>query len=76
MKKSMIRKVRELCGLQVVKTASGLVMATEYTTNVAENANSQIKSWCKEKLPLHEFIKKLKGLVDAQEYQYIEAISG
>ena len=75
MKKSMIREVREFCGIPLITTVSG-DMVEEFTTNVAENANSQIKSWCNQKLPLHEFIKKLQDLVDAQEYQYVEAISG
>ena len=75
MKKSMIREVREYCGIPLIKTLNG-DMVEEFTTNVAENANSQIKSWCNQKLPLHEFIKKLQDLVDAQENQYVEAISG
>ena len=29
----------------------------QFTTNDAENANSQIKAWCNEKLPLDEFQK-------------------
>ena len=32
----------------------------EFTTNGAENANSQIKAWCNEELLLDEFITKLR----------------
>ena len=66
-KRSMLTGVREKCGITNGK---------EFTTNGAENANSQIKPWCYEKLPLDEFITKIKGSIEAQEYHYIEAISG
>ena len=48
----------------------------EFITNGAENANSQIKVWCNKKLPINEFITKIKDLIKAQVCQYFKAISG
>ena len=58
------------------KGKSGITNGKQFITNCAENANSQIKAWCNKKLPLDEFITKIKGLIEAQKYQHIEAISG
>ena len=68
----MLRCVREACGLPVIYQAKmASIYVLEYTTNVVENANSQIKSWCDAKLPIDQFINNLKELVDAQEYSLV-----
>ena len=48
----------------------------EFYTNDTENVNSQIKFWVTEKFPLDVFIQKMKDLIECQERQYINAISG
>ena len=48
----------------------------EFYKNDIENVNSRIKFWVNEKLSLDEFIQKMKDLIECQERQYIDAISG
>ena len=45
----------------------------QFTTNGVESMNAELKRWVDSKLPINQFINKLKMIVDAQENQYRDA---
>ena len=71
-KSTLLPSTRKACGFTTLKE----VNKPEFHTNDIENVNSQIKFWVNEKLPLDVFIQKMKDLIECQERQYIDAISG
>lgn len=75
-KTSMIYSVRKDCGFDIKTNVDNNSYVNEFYTNVAENANSQIKSWCNGKSDLATFLQKLEKLIEDQERNYIDAISG
>ena len=62
-------------GLEVFEIGNGDQYLAQFTTNDVESMNAELK-WCFAcKLPIDQFIKKLKMIVDVQENQYLDAIS-
>ena len=72
----MLPSTRKACGFTTLNDVNGKEYVPEFYTNDIENVNSQIKFWVNEKLPLDVFIQKMKDLIECQERQYIDAISG
>ena len=72
----MLPLTRKACGFTTLNDVNGKGYVPEFYTNDIENVNSQIKFWVNEKLPLDVFIQKMKDLIECQERQYIDAISG
>ena len=75
-KSTMLPSTRKACGFTTLNDVNGKEYVPEFYTNDIENVNSQIKFWVNEKLPLDVFIQKMKDLIECQERQYIDAISG
>ena len=73
---TMLPLTRKACGFTTLNDVNGKGYVPEFYTNDIENVNSQIKFWVNEKLPLDVFIQKMKDLIECQERQYIDAISG
>ena len=72
----MLPLTRKACRFTTLNDVNGKGYVPEFYTNEIENVNSQIKFWVNEKLPLDVFIQKMKDLIECQERQYIDAISG
>ena len=70
----MLPSTHKACGFTTLDDVNGKEYVPEFYTNDIENVNSQIK--VNEKLPLDVFIQKMKDLIECQERQYIDAISG
>ena len=73
---TMLPLTRKACGFTTLNDVSGKGYAPEFYTNDIENVNSQIKFWVNEKLRIDVFTQKMKDLIECQERQYIDAISG
>ena len=72
----MLPLTRKACRFTTLNDVNGKGYVPEFYTNDIENINSQIKFWVNEKLPLDVFIQKMKDLIECQERQYIDTISG
>ena len=63
-------------GFTALDDVNGKEYVPEFYTNDIEDVHSEIKFWVNGKLPLDVFIQKMKDLIEYQERQYIDAISG
>ena len=72
----MLPSTREVRGFTTSNDVNGKVYVPEFYTSDIANINSQIKFWVNEKLFLDAFIQKIKDLIECQERQYIDDISG
>ena len=69
----MIEAIRRENGLEVLEMGNGDQYLAQFTTNGVESMNAELKRWVDSKLPINQFINKLKMIVDAQENQYRDA---
>ena len=72
----MLPSTREVRGFTTSNDVNGKEYVPEFYTSDIANINSQIKFWVNEKLFLDAFIQKIKDLIECQERQYIDDISG
>ena len=70
---SMIEAIRRENGLELLEMGNGDQYLAQFTTNGVESMNAELKRWVDSKLPIDQFINKLKMIVDAQENQYRDA---
>ena len=66
----------KVCGFTTLDDVNGKEYVREFYTNDIENVNNQIKFWLNGKFPLNFFIQKMKDLIECQESQYIDTVSG